>query len=241
MSPVYACPGLPACLSQSGFKTVIHLLGLTKSAEVLLLSHRQGNAGCHPRSIGNRVDTPFMPVAPVPQRLLIGTPEQHRYLHTCLLHHAINGGPDTFSGAGIGPNQATGSKLDTTKIADNDHQYVAHILVLNHAQDGLASGSGRLTIIIHGSLGRRAGPADLIPPADMTGIGVVAVGLVNVCSYVVPVTDGIHSGNKTAFLHFRFPLKVPCRNRVILTHGRSYDDRRQRTDPTRDRGPCADT
>src|SRR5690554_5353247 len=159
-----------------------------------------------------------MAVAPVPQWLFIGKAKLHIRLHPRLLHGAPHFRQHTLGSACVGSHQAACAQFDTTKIADHNHQHIAHILVLDHVQNGLTCGTRGFTIIVHGGLCGRAGPAYLVPPANVPGIRKVGMGTGHVLAHLIPAAYRVHAGNETAFFHFRFPLKVSGRNRVIFTH-----------------------
>src|SRR5690554_858786 len=159
-----------------------------------------------------------MPIAPVPERLLDGKVQRHVSHHPGLLNSPRDRRQHAFSGARIGSHQASRPQLDATKIADHDHQYVAHILVLDHVQDGFSGGARGLAVIVHGSLGGRPGAAYLIGPAHMPGIGEILVGLCHQGSDLFPAVNRIHPGNKPALPDLGFPFQVLCRHRIIFTH-----------------------
>src|SRR5690554_4818708 len=159
-----------------------------------------------------------MLTAPVSQRLLISEPYGHTSQHHCFLKNPANCRQNALGSPGISPNQPASTQLNTTKVSDNNHQYIAHVFVLNYAEDGFSGGSGRLAIIAHGGFSSGSWLANLIGPANMPGVRMILTRLIDPGSHIFTGADWHYPRNKAAFFNLRFTLQETGRNGVVFAH-----------------------
>src|SRR5690554_606524 len=125
-------------------KTVIQLSGVAECNKLISFRLRQRHTCHYGHAIINIFHYAIVQVTPVTQGLFIGKTHGHTGLNHYFLYNPVNRRQHAFCCPGVGPDETARTQLDATKIPDNNHQYIAHVFMLNYAEDGFSGGSGRL-------------------------------------------------------------------------------------------------